>query len=77
MSASTTARRSPPRTWSSASRAPRPSFPSGFAGRIESIAEVRAVDEHTVRIETKFPDPRLWEKVRHIAIMSEALGGGP
>ena len=42
-------------------------LPVGFAGRIESIAAVRAIDEHTVRIETKFPDPQLWEKVRHIA----------
>jgi peptide/nickel transport system substrate-binding protein len=47
-------------------------LPVGFAGRIESIATVRALDEHTVRIETKFPDPQLWEKVSYIAIMSEA-----
>jgi peptide/nickel transport system substrate-binding protein len=32
---------------------------------------VRAIDEHTVRIETKFPDPQLWDKVSYIAIMSE------
>ena len=47
-------------------------LPLGFAGRIESVAEVRAIDEHTVRIETKFPDPQLWDKVRTIAIMSES-----
>ncbi len=46
-------------------------LPGGFAGRIESIAAVRAIDEHTVRIETKFPDPQLWDKVRYIAIVSE------
>ena len=46
-------------------------LPVGLAARIESIAEVRAVDEHTVRIETKFPDPQLWDKVRPISIMSE------
>ena len=46
-------------------------LPAGFAGRIESISEVRAVHEHTVRIETAFPDPQLWDKVRAIAIMSE------
>jgi peptide/nickel transport system substrate-binding protein len=46
-------------------------LPGGFAARIESIADVRAVDERTVRIETKFPDPQLWDKVRPIAIMSE------
>jgi peptide/nickel transport system substrate-binding protein len=47
-------------------------LPAGFAGRIESVAEVRAVDEHTVRIKTKFPDPQLWDKVRTIAIVSES-----
>jgi peptide/nickel transport system substrate-binding protein len=46
-------------------------LPIGLAGRIESIAEVRATGEHTVRIETKFPDPQLPDKVRAIAIMSE------
>jgi peptide/nickel transport system substrate-binding protein len=45
--------------------------PGPLAGRIESIAEVRAVDEHTVHIVTKFPDPQLWDKVRPIYIMSE------
>jgi peptide/nickel transport system substrate-binding protein len=45
--------------------------PANFAARIESIADVRALDEDTVRIETKFPDPQLWDKVRTIAIMSE------
>jgi peptide/nickel transport system substrate-binding protein len=46
-------------------------LPAGFAARIESIAEVRAVDQHTVHIETKFPDPQMWEKVSYIAIMSK------
>ena len=32
-------------------------LPVGFAGRIESIAEVRRIGEHTVQIVTKFPDP--------------------
>jgi peptide/nickel transport system substrate-binding protein len=44
---------------------------SELAGRIESIAEARAVDDHTVRIETQFPDPLLWDKVRPIYIMSK------
>jgi peptide/nickel transport system substrate-binding protein len=47
-------------------------LPVGFAGRIESVAEVRAVDEHTVRIKTRFQDPQLWDKVRTIAIVSES-----
>ena len=47
-------------------------LPLGFAGRIESIAEVRAIDDRTVRMETKFPDPQLWDDVRFIYIMSEA-----
>jgi peptide/nickel transport system substrate-binding protein len=42
-----------------------------LAGRIESIAEARAVDDHTVHIETKFPDPQLWYKVEPIYIMSK------
>jgi peptide/nickel transport system substrate-binding protein len=46
-------------------------LPGSLAGRIESIAEVRAIGEHTVHIETKFPDPQLWDKVRPIYIMSE------
>jgi peptide/nickel transport system substrate-binding protein len=46
-------------------------LPVSFAGRIESIAVVRAIDDHTVRIDTKFPDPQLWEKVSYIAIMSQ------
>jgi peptide/nickel transport system substrate-binding protein len=49
----------------------RTDLPVGFAGRIESIAAVRAIDRRTVHIETKFPDPQIWEKVSYIAIMSE------
>jgi ABC-type transport system substrate-binding protein len=45
-------------------------LPWSVAARIESVAAVRAIGEHTVRIETKFPDPQLWEKVRGISIMS-------
>jgi peptide/nickel transport system substrate-binding protein len=46
-------------------------LPVGFAERIESVAAVRAKDEHTVQIQTKFPDPQLWDKVSHIGIMSK------
>jgi peptide/nickel transport system substrate-binding protein len=46
-------------------------LPAGLAARIESVAEVRAMDEDTIHIETKFPDPQLWDKVRPISIMSE------
>jgi peptide/nickel transport system substrate-binding protein len=46
-------------------------LPWGLAPFIESIADVRAIDEHTVRIETKFPDPQLWDKARVVSIMSE------
>jgi peptide/nickel transport system substrate-binding protein len=49
----------------------RTDLPVGVAVRIESIAAVRATDRRTVRIETKFPDPQIWEKVSYIAIMSE------
>jgi peptide/nickel transport system substrate-binding protein len=51
-------------------------LPAGFAARIESVAEARAVDEHTVHIKTKFPDPQLWDKVRTIAIVSESWATG-
>jgi peptide/nickel transport system substrate-binding protein len=46
-------------------------LPVGFAGRLESIAEVRATGEHTVRIQTEFPDPQLWDKLRLVYIVSE------
>jgi peptide/nickel transport system substrate-binding protein len=43
----------------------------GLASFTESIAEVHAIGQRTVRIETRFPDPGLQEKVRQISIMSE------
>jgi peptide/nickel transport system substrate-binding protein len=46
-------------------------LPVGFARHVESIAEVRAIDHHTVRIETKFPDPQIPDKVRLVSIVSE------
>jgi peptide/nickel transport system substrate-binding protein len=46
-------------------------LPVGFANRIESIAAVRIAGEHIVRIETRFPDPQLWDSVRNVAILSE------
>jgi peptide/nickel transport system substrate-binding protein len=46
-------------------------LPVGSSSRIESITEVHATDRRTVRIETKFPDPQIWEKVSYIGIMSE------
>ncbi|MCE3248523.1 MAG: extracellular solute-binding protein family 5 [Geminicoccaceae bacterium] len=46
-------------------------LPVGFANRIESIAAVRIAGEHSVRIETRFPDPQLWDSVRNVAIVSE------
>ena len=46
-------------------------LPGPLAGRIESIAEARAVDDHTVHIETNYPDPQVWDKLRPIYVMSE------
>ena len=40
-----------------------------FVGR---IAEVEAVDDATIRIATTAPDPVLWLKLSHVAIMSKA-----
>jgi peptide/nickel transport system substrate-binding protein len=45
--------------------------PSGFGPYVQGIAEARAIDEHTVRIETTFPDPQLWDMLTNVAIMSE------
>ena len=50
----------------------RTELPISPGTQIESIAAVRAIDEHTVRIETRFPDPGLQEKVRRTYIMSES-----
>jgi peptide/nickel transport system substrate-binding protein len=49
----------------------RTELPAGFANRTESIAEVRAIDEHTVRVVTKFPAPQLYDNLRTIRIMSK------
>ena len=49
----------------------RTELPISPGPQIESIAAVRAIDEHTVRIETRFPDPGLQDKVRRFYIMSE------
>jgi peptide/nickel transport system substrate-binding protein len=48
----------------------RTELPSGFADRTESIADVQAIDEHTVRVATKFPAPQLYDNLRTIRIMS-------
>jgi peptide/nickel transport system substrate-binding protein len=49
----------------------RTELPSGFADRTESIAHVQVIDEHTVRIVTKFPAPQLYDNLRTIRIMSK------
>lgn len=49
----------------------RAELPGSLAGSIESIAAVRAIGDQTVQIETRFPDPQLWDKVRPVYIMSE------
>ena len=71
----TTARRSPPRTWSSASSGPAPRRPTSRRC-VVGIAAVEAIDDHTVRITTSGPDPSLWLKLADVAIMSRGLGGG-
>jgi peptide/nickel transport system substrate-binding protein len=45
-------------------------IPAGYADYVESIADVRAIDERTVRFETSFPDPQLMDQLRNICIMS-------
>jgi peptide/nickel transport system substrate-binding protein len=48
--------------------------PGKFAKYVESIADVQAVDEHTVRFETSLPDPQLLDQLRDICIMSAHWG---
>ena len=44
----------------------------GFPGRVDGIAAVEAIDDHTIRITTTAPDPSLWLKLADVAIMSKA-----
>jgi peptide/nickel transport system substrate-binding protein len=39
---------------------------------VGGIADVRATDDHTVQVTTHGPDPVLWLKLWHVAIMSKA-----
>ena len=45
---------------------------SDFQYRVDGIASVQAIDDHTVRITTTAPDPSLWLKLAEVAIMSKA-----
>ncbi|HZA66847.1 MAG TPA: ABC transporter substrate-binding protein [Geminicoccaceae bacterium] len=45
---------------------------SDFQHRVNGIAALRAIDDHTVRITTAAPDPSLWLKLADITIMSKA-----
>ena len=45
---------------------------SDFQYRVDGIASVQAIDDHTVRITTTAPDPSLWLKLADVAIMSKA-----
>jgi peptide/nickel transport system substrate-binding protein len=45
---------------------------SDFRSYVESIAAAEALDNHTVRITTTWPDPSLWWKLGEVAIMSKA-----
>ena len=45
---------------------------SDFRDRVDGIAAVEAVDDHTIRFTTTAPDPSLWLKLADVAIMSKA-----
>jgi peptide/nickel transport system substrate-binding protein len=45
---------------------------SDFKDRVDGIAAVEAIDDHTVRFTTTAPDPSLWLKLSDVAIMSKA-----
>ena len=44
---------------------------ASFARYTESVAEIRVIDSHRVRIQTKFPDPALPVEMSPIYVMSE------
>jgi len=45
---------------------------SNLAGNFVSLKEVKKVDEQTIEVETKYPDPLFADKMAQIAIMSKA-----
>jgi peptide/nickel transport system substrate-binding protein len=45
---------------------------SDFQLRVDNIAAVEVIDDHTVRITTRGPDPSLWLKLADVSIMSKA-----
>ena len=45
---------------------------SDFQLRVDGIAAIDVIDDHTLRITTKGPDPSLWFKLADVAIMSKA-----
>ena len=51
-------------------RRARADIPAGFSSFVESVTDVQAVDEHTVRFETSSADPQLPDQLRQICIMS-------
>jgi peptide/nickel transport system substrate-binding protein len=44
---------------------------SDFRDRVDGIAGIEAIDDHTVRFTTSAPDPSLWLKLADVAIMSK------
>jgi peptide/nickel transport system substrate-binding protein len=45
---------------------------SDFQLRVEGIAALEVIDDHTVHITTRGPDPSLWLKLADVSIMSKA-----
>jgi peptide/nickel transport system substrate-binding protein len=45
---------------------------SDFQLRVDGIAAVEVIDDHTVRVTTRAPDPSLWLKLADVSIMSKA-----
>jgi peptide/nickel transport system substrate-binding protein len=44
---------------------------SDLSHLVNNIAELEMIDDHTVRVTTAGPDPLLWLKLSHVAIMSK------
>jgi hypothetical protein len=48
---------------------------SDFRDRVDGIAAVEAIDDHTVRFRTVAADPSLWLKLADVAIVSKTWAG--
>ena len=53
-----------------------PNSPAPFTDNVSSVASVEKVDDHTIRIVTKTPNPALMEQIGRVFIVSKAAATG-